>query len=932
MHIPNSSYRIQFNPDFTFNSASEIIEYLWKLGVSDLYASPILKARKGSTHGYDVVDPNQLNSELGSEDEFYSLIEKLKSNQMFWLQDIVPNHMAYNYENQMLVDLLENGPNSRYHNIFDIEWRHPYFGENQRLLAPFLGSFYQQALEKRELKLLYGQEGFNINYYDNKLPLNFESYIELLSFNFEKLRNKLGRNNSDVIKYLGVLYVLKSLPSADEIDERYDQIKFVKGMLWELYSENLVVKAHINETLKAYNGETGNPESLNLLDNLLSKQYFRLSFWKVATEEINYRRFFNVNELISLKMENEETFYRTHSFIIKLIKDEVISGLRIDHVDGLYDPINYLQRLKNINKNLYLIVEKILALDENLPANWPVEGTSGYDFMNYLNGIFCRTENEKRFTNIYLRFIRVVYSFEKLAKEKKRLIVKTRMAGEVERLAFIIDGISQKDRFGVDITMHGIKEALEEILIDFPIYRTYINSDKIDESDKNYIENVINEVKENNPRLINEFNYIGNLLLLKYGDHYTVEQKAATLDFVMKFQQLTGPLMAKGFEDTALYIYNRFLSLNEVGGDPGKFGISLTEFHSYNKKKIKEWPHSFSSTSTHDTKRGEDVRARLNVLSEIPDEWEEKVKQWTRLNKLHQNYKNKGRAIDRNDEYFLYQTLVGSFPFNEDEYKQFIKRIKEYVIKAVREAKVYTAWLKPDNDYENAFTTFVEKILTESNNNLFLLDFIQFTKKISFYGIFNSLSQTLVKFTAPGIPDIYQGAELWDLTLVDPDNRRPVNYDIRRKYLEEIREKKENLNSQFLSELLREKENGKVKLFLIYNLLHSRKKYNSLFNHGDYSPVKVNGEYEKNVISFYRSYESNFALTVAPRFLTSLIKPGEMPLKDEIWKNTSITPPAGIKSWKNILTGEIIENKNSLKIGEILKNFPAALLFGKIKS
>ena len=765
MYIPKSTYRLQLNASFNFQSVREIIQYLSDLGIGDIYSSPISKAKQGSTHGYDVVEPNLINPEIGTLDEFENLVHDAQKLNLGWLQDIVPNHMAYSYENTMLVDLLENGPNSRYFSFFDIEWNHPYSSVRQRVLAPFLGKFYRDVLENSELKLRYDQEGFSINYYETKLPLNLDSYADVLSFRFDKLRNKLGKNNPDIIKFLGVLYVLKSLPNGEELDERYDQIKFVKGMLWELYNDNEQIKMFVDETVKIYNGETGNSDSFNLLDELLGKQYFRLAFWKVATEEINYRRFFTINELITIKMENEETFNRTHSLMLKLIKDGYINGLRIDHVDGLYDPTAYLNRLRERAKNIYIVVEKIVDLDEDLPSDWNIEGTTGYEFVNYLNGVFCMTENGKHFTNLYTRFTKLTKPYEEIVAEKKRLFIQKRMAGEVERIAFLIESISSNDRHGIDITMHGLKMALEEILTYFPIYRTYINSYSLSKRDSGYIDKVMNEVKEKNPSLINEFNYVEKLLSVNFADYFSEEQKGNTLDFIMKFQQLTGPLMAKGFEDTTLYVYNRFISLNEVGGDPGKFGIKVSEFHEFNRKRSISYPHTMNTTSTHDTKRGEDVRARLNVISELPLEWEEKIKYWSKVNSEFK-VKLKGTNFpDKNDEYFLYQTIIGSYPFEQENY---INRLKEYVIKAVREAKVHTAWLKPDEEYESAFASFVDNIFNENNAQAFLMDFFPFQRKIAFYGMFNSLSQILLKITSPGVPDNYQGTELWDFSMVRP--------------------------------------------------------------------------------------------------------------------------------------------------------------------
>jgi (1->4)-alpha-D-glucan 1-alpha-D-glucosylmutase len=928
MHIPKSTYRIQFTSSFPFSSALEIVPYLSELGISDLYASPILKARKGSAHGYDVVDPTQLNPELGSQDEFDLLISEIKKNNMSWLQDIVPNHMAYSHENQMLIDLLENGQYSRFFNSFDIEWHHPHHSVRDRVLAPFLGKYYQECLENGELVLKYGPEGLSINYFDYCLPLKMESYNEILSFRLGKLTNRIGKNNSDMIKYLGVLYVAKSLPVSDEFDERYSQIMFLKAILWELYSSNQEIKVFVDENLKIYNGEKGNPESFNNLDKLLSDQYFRLAYWKVANEEINYRRFFNVSDLISLRVENPETFYRVHSLILKFVKEEKIQGLRIDHIDGLYDPLKYLQMLQERAKDVYIIVEKILELEEKLPENWPVNGTSGYDFTNFINGIFCKRENEKAFSLLYSRFIKYNPSYERIVYDKKRLIIQARMAGEVERLAFIVEAVSSKDRYGIDITMHGLKRALEEILTVFPIYRTYMSDEGITERDFNYIEAVQAKVLESSPGLRHEIEYICNLLKLNFEGHFSEEQKKLALDFVMKFQQLTGPLMAKGFEDTALYVYNRFISLNEVGGNPGRFGIELNEYHKFMQMRNEKWPWTMNASSTHDTKRGEDIRARLNVLSEIPGEWEDKIKLWSEMNApLKETFKGL-EVPEKNEEYFLYQVLTGSYPLAKEDFAEFIPRIKEFLVKASREAKTYSSWLNPNEEYEKAFQNFAEKILMKSAENKFFDDFFSFQTKIAHYGLFNALSQTLIRLTSPGVPDIYQGSEMWNFSLVDPDNRRPVDFDLRKKYLREIKEAESANTNKYLKKILNSKNDGRIKLYTIYKVLNHRNNNPGLFLEGSYIPLNPEGNYGNNVIAFARKKDSKWSITIVPRFLTELIDEDELPLGIQIWGNTNLQIPAKIKKWVNILTGETVYQNGEILIGDVFKSFPAAVLEG----
>jgi len=906
----------------------EVLPYLGDLGISDIYASPIFRARRGSSHGYDVVDPNQLNPELGTQSHFEQLVRELKTYGMGWLQDIVPNHMAFDYENQILVDVLENGESSKYFGFFDIEWDHPYESIKKRLLAPLLGRFYGESLEEGEIRLRYTKNGFSLKYYNQVLPLRVESYVYLLTYQLHVLKEKLGPDHPDYVKLLGILYVLKTLPSREDMNERYDQIRFIKTTLWELYSGNQDIKKFIKENIRTFNGKRGNPESFNLLNDLLSEQLFRLSFWKVATEEINYRRFFNINELLSLRVEDDEVFNHTHSLIFRLIEEEKITGLRIDHIDGLYDPRNYLARIREKAGELYIVVEKILDLEEELPSFWSVQGTTGYDFLNYVNGLFCRREHERQFNRIYSNLTGHSTTYDELVSEKKRLILGKHMAGDVDNLAHLMKAISSRDRHGSDITIYGLKRALVEVMAQFPVYRTYIGKEVSRQTDPSYIEEAIERAKGSSPGLLNELQFIERFLLLDFGDYLSEEDKNQWIHFVRRFQQFTGPLMAKGFEDTTLYVYNRLLSLNEVGGNPYRFGISMGEFHHFIEKRAALWPHSLNATSTHDTKRGEDVRARLNVLSEMPKEWERNIRAWSKING---KWKRKvyGRSVpDRNDEYFLYQTLVGAFPFyGGEELHTFRERVKEYIIKAVREAKVHTAWLKPDTDYENAFLSFVEEVLSPHEGNSFLGEFIAFQKKVAPYGMFNSLSQTLIKIASPGVPDFYQGTELWDLNLVDPDNRRPVDFEKRRRFLGHIRKRQDGDILDLISELLRTKEDGGIKLFLIYRGLKVRNKHPEVFQKGAYIPLEAAGKFKDHVIAFGRNHQGKWAVTIVPRFLTPVIKEGEDPLGQEVWDDTCIHLPEGVShQWKNVITSQWVNSEGKLTIGEALKHFPVALL------
>jgi (1->4)-alpha-D-glucan 1-alpha-D-glucosylmutase len=925
MKIPGSTYRLQFNREFPFAKGREVIEYLHRLGITDVYASPIFKAIKGSTHGYDVLNPDVLNPELGTDEDFLQLVHECKQFGLGWMQDIVPNHMAYSGENLFLVDLWENGPASRFYSFFDVEWNHPHASERQGILVPFLGKFYKEVLEAGEIQLRYDAEGFNVNYYEKRFPIKMDSYPELLSVNFMKLKNKLGKNDADVVKYSGLLYILKSLSLSEDIDERYQQIKFAKGLLAELYSSNEQIKMSIDETLKLYNGDKNNPDTFTPLEKLLAEQYYRLAYWKVAAEEINYRRFFNINELISLRMELEETFNRTHSLILKLMKEESVTALRIDHVDGLYDPAAYLQRLRERIKDAYAVVEKILDADETLPSTWPVQGTTGYDFAAKLNGLFIRPQHTVELSRIYINFTHHNASFDRILYEKKKLIIQSRMAGDVERLAFLVEAVSSKDRYGIDFTMYGLKRALEELLAHFPVYRTYINASEITEQDRKYIGLALKRAHEEYPRFSNEFNYIGNMLLLNFEGHPTEVKKKTVLDFVMKFQQLSSPIMAKGCEDTAMYFYNRFLSLNEVGGNPTRMNVEPSEFDDFNIARFKMFPHSLNTTSTHDTKRGEDFRARLNVISELPLEWE-KIVEALHASLLPLRRESRGRPVpDANEEYFFFQTLAGSYPVLESERDGYRPRMKEYLIKALREAAVSTNWFAPNKQYEESVSGLVDELLDNANG--FMDTFLPFIGKTAFYGAFNSLSQVVIKATSVGVPDFYQGSELWDLSLVDPDNRRPVDFELRKRSLEEILEQDAQLPGDYLSRLFADLPCGTIKTFLMHKVLQARTEQIRVYERGTYEPVNKSGEFAENIIAFARSYEGTYCVTVAPRFLTDVVEEGTIPI-GAVWKETWVRLPVDVRQWRNAVTGESLEASGDAALRDVFAKFPCAVLIG----
>ncbi|NJR65904.1 MAG: malto-oligosyltrehalose synthase [Leptolyngbyaceae cyanobacterium CRU_2_3] len=638
------------------------------------------------------------------------------------------------------------------------------------------------------------------------------------------------------------------------------------------------------------------------------------------------------------KSEDQTVFNTTHEFILQLVQEGHFTGLRVDHIDGLYDPAEYLNRLREHAPELYVGVEKILEPHEEMPLNWPIQGTTGYDFMSKVNCLLCQQSSEAEFNSIYYEFISKSTPCEALIDENKRLIIGKHLAGDIDNLAHLLKQISDRHRYASDFTMYGLKRALVEILALFPIYRTYISREGSRKADQECMKEVIHRAKELIPNFINELFFIEKFLLLDFDDHLSREDKELWLHFLMRMQQFTGPLMAKGVEDTVFYVYNRLISLNEVGSSPRQFGISIEDFHNFNQSRSAQWPHALNATATHDTKRGEDVRARINVLSEIPQDWGNHIKNWSAINSPLKETTN-GLAVPApNDEYLLYQTLLGAFPFDKQDYLLFVDRIKEYMIKAIREAKVNSNWMRPETSYEEGLTKFIERILEDTEDNLFLQVFRPFQQRIQHYGIFNSLSQTLLKIVSPGIPDLYQGTELWDLSLVDPDNRRPVDFELRQSHLKEIKSKikgkgksKSNLPA-YVSELLKTPEDGRIKLFLIYRALQARQAYPELFQRGGYEKLTVLGSLKGHVVAFARDLGDTKAIAIVPRFLTSLVKEGEFPLGEQVWHETRIVQPPGSSSvWQDAITGQEIHSEDTLWLKEILTHFPVALLIGKVE-
>ena len=942
MPILGATYRLQFHKDFTFRDALAIVPYLADLGITDAYASPILKARPGSSHGYDISDHHHLNPEVGTEAEFDAWVDALRARGLGILLDIVPNHMAVvGGENTWWNDILENGPSSPYAGYFDIAWTASTRPELQgRVLIPILGEPYIKVLESQQLKLEYDAGSFSIRYFDHRFPVAPRSYGLILMHRLAELEAQLGENDPALHEFESIITAVKHLPRRSETDpalvaERQREKEVIKRRLGALTVENSAIAEFIAQSVTQFNGTAGDGASFDLLEEVLDDQAYRLAFWRVAAEEINYRRFFDINELAALSMERRDVFDATHEMILRLFAEGKVRGVRIDHPDGLFDPREYLQRLQEAaGGGLYAIVEKILAMDETLPPDWPTAGTSGYDFLNLVNGLFVDGAHEGAFTRLYRDAIGDIPSFGELVYEKKLLILEIALAGEMQMLTHQLDRIAQKNRSSRDFTRNGLGQALREIIACFPVYRSYITGPDVTEADRRQVLRAIRRAAIRNPGMsMSIFHFIRDTLLCRppasAGPDYLEEQRR----FVGKFQQVTSPVMAKGAEDTASYIYNRLASLNEVGGDPDRFGLLPATFHEAMTRRQQAHPHALSATATHDTKRGEDVRARIDVLSEMPGPWAERRAKWSAMNEHHRIQVEEFTAPDANEEYLLYQTLLGAWPIGalkEEEFAGFVDRIKAYMEKALHEAKVHSTWINPNHSYDEAVRQFVGAVLDPAGNAEFLADFQGFQRTIHAYGIWNSLGQTLLKIAAPGVPDIYQGTELWELSLVDPDNRRPVDFALRTRMLDDL--KRGGVSTAVTKELLDRRDDGRIKMYLLWRGLTLRREKPELFADGDYVPLEVVGPASEHVVSFARIRGDQTAITVVPRLVTGLIAPTETPCRPDIWSGTGIAL-GDIRSrrYRHAFTGaelavDMTTGRPLLPVETTFVDFPVALL------
>ncbi len=901
MYNPISTYRIQFNKDFTLADLEKQLEYLELLGAGTIYASPLFKATPGSMHGYDVTNPLQLNPEVTTEKEFEKVRKKLEKNKIGWLQDIVPNHMAFHHENLWLMDVLEKGNLSDFHPVFDFEPGVP--GTGNPLMVPFLGSSLEEAIANGEIKLGWKNGNFAIFYFDNVYPACFETFRDLLQESKKELPGKFS-----------ILWEDKQMPiSGPGKSFLNDGWEKIKEQTRDLYNREKSFSSLVDNILQTVNAS---PEKLK---KILDQQHYQLCHWQETEKRINYRRFFTVNGLICLRMEAPEVFELFHQTLKKHVDKNHIKGLRIDHIDGLNDPNGYLKNLRRLcGSQTYIVAEKILEHDEELPDFWPIQGSTGYDFLAVVNNLLTSVKNHRKLRELYREVTNIKTRPSELVYRNKKMILSTRMHGEWDNIVDFFNRYEFIDYKKTGVSPEDMKMAIGEFMLACPVYRLYPRRIPLRDDNRKMVESILDTALERNPDLKPALELLGSVLLTSGESSEGMNQKLER--FFARLMQFTGPLMAKGVEDTSMYQYNCFIAHNEVGDAINARGITVDEYHRFMQGRQKDWPFTMNNTSTHDTKRGEDVRARLNVISVLTDEWEAHVHRWIKMNQRLKIRLETALEPSLSVEYFIYQTLLGTFPFEGEADENYIQRIDDYLVKALREAKRKVSWRDPDETYENTVCAFTRSILDPTHE--FLADFVSFQQKVAWRGVVNSLVQLTLKCTSPGVPDTYQGTELWDLTLVDPDNRQPVDYEKRHDLLKKLKGQFKKDPSGLMKELNRNPFDGRIKLLLTHLLLNERKNQPELFLKGDYIPVEVKGKYKDHIISFARMYENKWFICVLPLITAGLSdKPEGEYLSEISWDDTRMLWPRGAPSqWQSILNQKTLDSKNPLFVASIFEN------------
>ncbi|MBX5462953.1 MAG: malto-oligosyltrehalose synthase [Steroidobacteraceae bacterium] len=1011
--IPRATYRLQLNGQFTFRDATALVPYLSDLGISHVYCSPYFRARPGSMHGYDVVDHNAINPEIGTREELDQFVAALRAHGMGHILDFVPNHVGVmGAENAWWMDVLENGKASRYAGFFDIDWSPPNPALAGKLLVPVLGEPYGNILEKGELPLRYEAEqgSFAVFYHQHRFPIDPRTY----PFVLERVlaRCSPGDLNEDQrAEFASLMAAFGKLPerdssAAEQIVERDRDKELFKRRLAALVTSAQPLSTAMSAVVAELSGTPGDPRSFDSLHELLEQQCYRLAYWRVASDDINYRRFFDVNDLAALRMENPQVFEHTHRLLLELVARRMIDGLRIDHPDGLYDPKHYFEQLQgavvraleaqagSVSANpgtaqnaapsrphaepaepahesaaqgtafarteggalpLYLVIEKILAAFERLPQSWPVHGTTGYNFANVINGVFVDARAKPRLDRIYSSFIVDYAEWQDVAFDSKLLVLRTSLAAELNVLANQLARIAQAERHTRDFTLSNLRQVLTEVIASFPVYRTYV-TDHASEDDRRYIDwAIVRARRRGSSTDVPLLDFVRTMLMATCSNANAADRQNGNTDvpdercaqiraFAGKFQQVTAPVTAKGVEDTALYRFTRLASLNEVGGEPDVFGISPRQFHADAQHRARHWPHEMLATSTHDTKRSEDVRARINVLSEIPLLLRKYIRRWSHMNRARRRIVDDLPAPGPHAEYLLYQTLIGTWPLqplDDPAYEAYLERIEAYMLKASREAKRRTSWSNINEEYEDALRHFIRFALERREGNLFPQEVADGARRIARFGFLNSLGQTLCKLTAPGVPDIYQGNELWDESLVDPDNRRPVDYALRRRLLDDIMswpDDPEPLRER-LNDALSAIEDGRCKLYVTYRALRFRRQHEALFRDGAYIPLRVTGTRANHLVAYARKHGDDYIVVAFPRLCVRLIgERAAFPLGPDVWSNTRIELPRSLAAaarssgaLRNILEGATVTVSPdtptpALRATDVFTAFPVALL------
>ena len=873
-----ATYRLQLHAGFGFEAASQVAGYLQALGISHVYTSPYLQAAPGSMHGYDVVDHHKVNEELGGGEAHQEFCKTLGSFNLGQVLDIVPNHMAISgRRNRLWWDVLQNGPSSRYAHYFDIDWNSPEEGLRNKILMPVLGDLYGRVLARGEITVERNGGEFYLKYFDNELPAAPKSLPEILAPAAEK-------TGSDYLEFLADSLVNIPKPTATDygsLVNRHRDKEVIRLLLERLFAEVPFIAQAVDAEMRELNRD------IDRLDQFLEGQNLRLAYWRTAEQDLVYRRFFDVNTLVGLRVESPQVLADTHALVFRWIREGVLDGIRIDHPDGLLDPKQYFERLRDEAPEVWILGEKILEPSEKFRPDWPIDGTTGYDYLNEVNGLFVDSANEDEFNRIYSWLTDEPTDYFEVCRDKKHRVMRDLLGSDVNRLTGIFLDICKSHRDQRDYNRQDVIRALRELVACFPVYRTYVVPvrEEIAAEDMKYVEEAVERAIENRAEIDADlFRFMGDVLLLKV-------KGPAESEFVMRFQQFTGPAMAKGVEDTVFYNYNRLISLNEVGGDPGRFGVTPQQYHAYCTETQSAHPKTMLGSSTHDTKRSEDVRARLNLLSEIPSKWEQTVLRWRDLNDPAKTDGMPGA----NTEYFLYQTWVGAWPIEAE-------RLLAYMEKATREAKAQTSWLAPDQDFDKALKKFIKSLYASAE---FQGELQAFVKKLIGPGRVNSLAQLLLKLTSPGVPDIYQGCELWDLSLVDPDNRRPVDYDFRSKLLEE-------LPRLSVEEMMKREDEGLPKLLVTHATLQLRnEKPESFGADAAYQVMQGVGGKAEHLVAVRRGSD---IIVLVPRLVMKL---------GGKWGNTSVDIPEG--KWKSVFTGESISSGMN-NASDLFRKFPVALL------